>query len=188
MDVLQQIRDIEQTTPVGTQLCVSGFNASASVNRNYCLDRSNAEYIVMLDDDITGFTYGWADRLVKTLFDNTDVVMVSARLMNDDGTFGTMMDIAPNLDDIIQVVDHRYLPSACIAFRRDTRLRFDENFIGSGWEDTDFCDTMHKLYPNGLFVINNKIQLIHRNEMKNGNSDAFRANKNYYMNKHKRRA
>ena len=52
----------------------TGFNASASVNRNYGLMKAFEtinEYIIMIDDDIGGFYTGWQHDLVEPL--KTDV-------------------------------------------------------------------------------------------------------------------
>jgi hypothetical protein len=147
---------------------------------------SNADAVVMLDDDISGLTPGWDAALIRALEEVPGAVMVSARLMNADGTVGTMMSIKPDLSPQRQVVEKGYLPSACIAFRRYRAAWFDENFIGSGWEDTDFCDTLHTINPSGVFAICNDIRVVHRNEMKNGSAVNFELNKRYYMKKHGR--
>jgi glycosyltransferase involved in cell wall biosynthesis len=187
--ISKQIEDIRATIAPDTRIIVTGFNISAAANRNYGLHQSTAPYIIMLDDDITGFFPGWADMLVEYLqpFNFWKVAMVSARLINADGTLGTMMDIEPDLRFNFQLVNPPgYLPSACVAFWNDGS-RFDESFEGSSWEDTDFCDTLHLQYPGQFFVIANDVRLIHNNEMKNGTSQVFERNKRYYMQKHPER-
>jgi len=181
------ISDLLATSYAGADdLIVTSKQVSAACNRNYALHFATAPYVIMLDDDITGFYQGWDIELLKILENsNGDFSMVSARLMNNDGTPATMMNITPDLTGPLQYVSPGYLPSACIAFRNDG-LRFDENFEGSSWEDTDFCDTLHKQYPEGKFVIANSVRLVHANEMKNGNSNQFHINKAYYQQKHGR--
>lgn len=180
-DFLSELRN---SLPEDVNLIISHFPVSAAVNRNYCLMNSKSEYVIMLDDDMCGFTYGWSDSLVKALVE-TDAAMVSARLINPDGSFGCMMDIEPNTSKILQTVPKRYLPSACVAFRNDG-CRFDEQFIGSSWEDTDFCDTLQKRYPEKIFLIHNGVRLIHHNDQKNGNPEVFAINREYYAGKHGR--
>lgn len=188
-EIEPQVQAIRATVPEHTHIIVTGFNVSAAVNRNYGLQQATAPYVVMLDDDISGFFPGWADILCGFLtpFGFWKAAMVSARLINVDGTPGTMMDIEPDLRFNFQIVNPPgYLPSACVAFRNDG-LRFDESFEGSSWEDTDFCDTLHLRYLGHFFVIANEVRLLHANEMKNGNSRVFERNKRYYMQKHPER-
>lgn len=179
-DLVARIMETSDTT--AGNLFVTCKNVSASVNRNYALQHATAPVVIMLDDDIEGFFPGWDEMLVDALYDGPEHRMVSARLMNKDGTPGTMMDIKPYLDSEFQFVKG-FLPSACIAFHNDG-TRFDENFIGSGWEDTDFCVSLQKRYPEGEFLIANEVKLVHNNEMKNGNSVMFERNKNYFFKKH----
>jgi glycosyltransferase involved in cell wall biosynthesis len=181
-EIEPQVKAIQETVSKDIQIIVTGFKISAAANRNYGLQQAKAPYVVMLDDDITGFSPGWSEYLIRTVQKFT-AAMVSARLINSDGSCALMMNIIPFLADPYQVVDG-YLPSACIAFRNDG-TRFDENFEGSGWEDTDFCDSLHTKYPRGKFIIDNSVQLIHANEMKNGNAQMFERNKKYYMRKHR---
>jgi glycosyltransferase involved in cell wall biosynthesis len=176
---------ISKTAPSVSSVIATCMPASASVNRNYGIYKSNSDYIVMVDDDISGFFCGWADILVDSLACIMGCCMVSARLMDSYGTPGIMMSHRRDIIGGTIIVDPGYLPSACVAFRRDG-TRFDENFIGSGWEDTDFCDSLHVRYPYGVFAINNDVRLIHANERKNGNDSNFEINKQYYLKKHGR--
>ena len=175
-------RIMETSDTTAGNLHVTCKNVSASINRNYALQHATAPVVIMLDDDISGFYPGWDETLVEALHLSSNHVMVSARLMNKDNTPGTMMNITPNLTGEFQYVNG-FLPSACIAFYNDG-TRFDENFIGSGWEDTDFCVSLQKKYPKGEFLIANEAKLIHNNEMKNGNGIMFAKNKAYYLKKH----
>ena len=45
----------------------TGFNVSASVNRNYGLMQCFNEIIIMMDDDMGGFFPGWQDKLIEPL-------------------------------------------------------------------------------------------------------------------------
>lgn len=144
------------------------FQASAAVNRNFGLIKAKSEIVIMIDDDLSGFSHGWADKLVAP-FKDPDVIMVSARLMKTKTQVGPMMSIHPDLSKPIVEVPDQILPSACIAFRNDG-TRFDElNYEGAGYEDTDFCYQLNMKYPNGKFLINNDVKLIHKNEMKGSN-------------------
>ena len=175
-------RIMETSDTTAGNLFVTCKNVSASINRNYALQYATAPVVIMLDDDISGFFPGWDEMLVEALYLSPKHVMISARLMNANNTPGMMMSIEPNLEGKFQYVNG-FLPSACIAFHNDD-TRFDENFIGSGWEDTDFCVSLQKKYPEGEFLIANEVKLVHNNEMKNGNSVMFEKNKAYFEQKH----
>jgi len=143
---------------------------SAAANRNWGLDRVQHDdlCVIMVDDDVCEFPEGWARKLWATLMDKDDrtgCMMVSARLLNPDRTPGPMTGEPPPTTDAGWTVAKR-LPTACIAFRNDG-LRFDENFVGSGFEDDDFCAQLRERYPDGTFLINEDVRVVHRNEMKN---------------------
>lgn len=175
------VSNIQKTVSNNYRILPTCFNVSASVNRNYALIQATSDMVVMLDDDISGFFPGWADKLLEPLSD-LNVVMVSARLMHSKTKFGAMMDIPVDTSKPIVESPHRMLPSACIAFRNDG-TRFDENYIGAGFEDTDFCQQLNIKYPNGRFLIHNDVPLIHRNEMKNQRDGQLSRNQLYYQQK-----
>ena len=60
----------------------------------------------------------------------------------------------------------RKLLTACIAIGNDG-LRFDEHFLGSGFEDDDFCMQLREKYPDGIWLILHDVKVIHTNEKKN---------------------
>lgn len=148
--------------------------SSAAVNRNKCLDKAKSEYLIMIDDDISGFFPGWEEIMVRPLVEDKHVMMVTARLMSTVNVpqkfYGYQKDM------MTPYIKTTYCPSAAIAFRNDG-LRFNEKFVGSGFEDTLFIDDMRKRYPGGKIIINNLVRLIHTNEMKN------QLGENYYINK-----
>lgn len=137
----------------------------AAINRNNCLNNTSGEYVVMVDDDITGFFPGWADIMVTPLKGDTDILYVSARLMNEWGSPQMVMGFSKNV--MSPSVEVNIAPSACIAFRRDD-TRFCEEYLGSGWEDTDFHFQLKEKYGwDKKVVVNNAVKLVHRHEMKN---------------------
>jgi hypothetical protein len=157
----------------------TGFNVSASVNRNLGLHearKTDNEYVIMVDDDISGFYKGWQKDLCAPLED-PNVQISSARLVNADGELAMMMGVPALMDtDYLTLkpidIHGRVFPavlSAAIAFRKKdvTDINFDYSFIGSGYEDTHFCWQMFKKFKEDFhIVVNNKCVLIHSNEMK----------------------
>jgi glycosyltransferase involved in cell wall biosynthesis len=136
----------------------------AAKNRNAGLDIAKSEIVIMVDDDVRGFHENWADLLIEPLSD-PDIIMVSARLYRPDGklayTMGESFDVSKPLDE----AKNKKLPTACVAFRNDG-TRFYEGFVSSGFEDTWFCECLNRKYPNGKYVTNNSVKLVHLNEKK----------------------
>jgi len=163
--VAHSVADVGTFSP-GCKIIVTCLGACAAVNRNAGLNLAgDGHFVIMVDDDISGFFWGWWEELIRPLADQS-VVMVSARLMRPDGKPGTMSGCNYEVDPDTVDVLRRELPTACVAFRKD-ELRFDGEYIGSGFEDTDFCYQLRQKYPAGRFVINNRVRLVHANEQKN---------------------
>lgn len=181
--VEKQVEEMQRTISLPGELIVTCSSGSAAYNRNIGLNRAKHDLILMVDDDMTGFYPGWDNDLINPMLADRSIVMISARLLKKDGTPGVTMsgnydmskDLVPSLNG--------YLPTACVAFWKSD-LRFDETFIGSGFEDTDFCCFMRRKYPQGKFFNNNKCKLIHLNEMKNQHDgDIWDRNQKYYISK-----
>lgn len=191
-ELAAMVRDITDTA-FGCDVIVSGLRSSASVNRNHCLDRIDVRdkedvpietIAIMLDDDIEGFYPGWVGELIAPLADPS-VVMVSARLLNPDGSIGQTCSRCYDLEpETIEIKSNgeAILPTAAIAFRY-LGIRFDESYIGSGYEDSDWCHQILQEYPESKFLQSNKCRLIHRNEMKNQSGDYWKHNVMYFWNK-----
>jgi hypothetical protein len=187
--LLREIRETASTNIHELRLIHTCYPGSAAKNRNIALDKTGEfEPIIMLDDDITGFRRGWDEELIRPLFNNglgthSNVALVSARLMNVKGMPAHMMGENYDMTKPIVEVDVKRLPTACIAFLKHPLIRFDEQFIGSGFEDDDFCKQLQNLYPDGRFVINNGVVVVHKNEMKNQKTGFWYYNKAYYLRK-----
>jgi glycosyltransferase involved in cell wall biosynthesis len=163
----------EKETPV-IYSCLE--NASAARNRNFCLDLATAPYLVMMDDDIRGFHPGWVQKLVEPLVSDENILYVSARLLNKDCTPQHCVGFVKQMHG--ETVRARIAPTACIAIRNDG-IRFNEDYLGSGWEDVSFHCRMKRAHPDRYPVINNKVKMIHYNEMKNQKYN-FLVNRNIF--------
>lgn len=177
---------IEETT-VGCDIIASCLKASASVNRNYCLDHLEiGETAIMIDDDITDFYPGWVSDLTLPLTPNQPIpnaVMVSARLLKEDGTFGPTCsgcyDPYPQEISVRGAAKHCILPTAAIAFIHRGH-RFDERFRGSGWEDNDWMAKYIADDPYAAFIQSNRCKLTHLNEMKEQHGINWHHNKDIF--------
>lgn len=181
------INQIKRTANYPYEILFTGTNSSASANRNIGLRQSKCPMVVMVDDDIEfpNISYGWLNNLVETL-SRPDVVMVSAQLLNKDHTYAYMTGLQdcklpPKVVGETIVPTKRIL-TACCAFKH-YGLLFDENFVGSGFEDIDFCNQLAKKRPDDKFIICHSALAIHRNEAKNQRGDYWTYNEQYYNRK-----
>ena len=169
-DVSKQAGDILSIDRSVSVIYSHNNDVSAAINRNICLDIADKEchskYIVMIDDDISGYSPGWSEQLVKPLEDR-DVLYVSARLINECGIPQMVMGFSKNTHS--ELVPVSIAPSAAIAFRNDG-TRFFEGYEGSGFEDTDFHFQLKEKYGyDKKVLVNNRVRLTHLHEMKNQN-------------------
>jgi len=169
------LEEIRGTAQGQYDLVATCTDASAAANRNLGLAAARGNVVVMVDDDVTGYAMGWNTRLVHVLRSDPGCVMVSAQLLTADGTPGQMLGNPQPRAAGLQVVPRRELPTACIAIRNDG-TRFDERYVGSGWEDTDFCRRLAEIYPDGTFVVRHDVRAVHLNEQKR-QGENFVANK-----------
>jgi glycosyltransferase involved in cell wall biosynthesis len=178
---------IEATTPRNTRIIITGQDASAAVNRNAGLREVKSSIFVMMDDDIAGFYPGWLGDLVFPMLLHPEIAVCSARLLNEDGTFGVMMGVVDQRDDRecyeaqqFGYRGYRRLPTACIAVRQNG-IRFDERFIGSGFEDTAWMNEINMQYPSMKIAVNNGFRLTHLHHMQNQGGRYFEHNKAHYL-------
>jgi glycosyltransferase involved in cell wall biosynthesis len=187
--IIPTCKKIDEISPL---LGIVGFNSpdctiiatckpvSAAINRNDGLNQATSDIVIMIDDDTGGYYKNWWRDLIRPLIEDSSIVYVSARLIKEDGTPAPMMHNNPCMTR--DVVDVPYAPTACVAFRNDN-LRFDEGYIGSGYEDTDFCEQLKIRYPNKWFVINNTCRIIHKNEQKFQHGKFAELNRQRYQQK-----
>ena len=161
------VAEIRATAGGAPRILATCRMASAAVNRNAALRAAQTLAVIMLDDDVGGFAPDWNLQLEAAL-DAPDAVMVSARLMHKNGAPGQMLGNPPYDAGSTETVEvpRRELPTACIVFR-NIGMSFRETYVGSGWEDTDFCAQLRGVYPSGRFLVHNGVRVTHYNEMKN---------------------
>lgn len=175
------IEDIRKTRLTEGNIIFTGMDASASINRNQGLNESNTDFIIMIDDDMKGFYWGWDIDLLRPLKTHSDVLITASRLMDRKGKPAYSM--IENYDLTKPFHYSKKIPTACIAFR-NTHVRFDEGFIGSGFEDDDFCRQMLEEYGyDKSFVTVNSCRLIHENERKNQSGIYWETNQAYFRRK-----
>lgn len=167
------------------RIFIAASPGSAACNRNNGLRGVSADIVAMVDDDIRSPNKDWLTHLIAPLIDDPDVIMTSAQLYHEDGTYAYMMGLSdtdlPPREHGITVLPVPRLLTACCAFRNDG-TRFDEGYVGSGFEDTDFCRQLALKYPHGKFVVCHDAHVVHISEQKNQNVN-LETNRAYFVKK-----
>ena len=157
-EIADPIAEIKATVYYPLDLIVVSGMRSSATNRNIGLDRAKGEFVIMCDDDIEGYPMHWDKGLIDVL-EKTGATIVGARLLKLDGSLAPVN--YQNYDISKLYVETRTMITACCVIR-NTKLRHDENFIGWGWDDNDFCKQL-----GGKSYVANAVKVIHRNEHKN---------------------
>ena len=175
-EIVGLISEIKGSVVHELELIIASGKRSVAVNRNIGMERAKGEFIIMCDDDVQDFPYGWDRDLIDAL-KQTKASMVGARLLNLNGTLQETN--YRNFDLSKDFIEVETMITACCAFR-NTALRFDENYIGWGWEDSDFCKQL-----GGKFFVINTVKVMHRNEEKNplGSKKQVAKNRIYFLRK-----
>lgn len=183
-----QFAEIAENTATPYRVIASCQRASAAANRNHCLRLCQGDVAIMLDDDIHGFYPGWEADLLAPLRD-PGALMVTARLLTPQGrvaqTCSRCYDLEPEEIEIRPGVNS-VLPTAAIAFR-NLGVLFDEGFVGSGFEDGDWCLEHLRRFPESRFIQSNRCRLVHLNEQKE-QANNWDRNLAYFEQKWRRRA
>ena len=171
------VDEVQCYTP-GARIIATCQPVSAAMNRNCGLNFVTSEIFIMMDDDISGFYPDWDYdlRLPLTLCD--EIMIVSARLHQPDGK--TTMGAALNHAKGIFRAENDRVATACIAMRNNP-IRFDERFLGSGYEDTHYMQELKRKYGPAKVWVTNHCNLVHNNEMKNQGGQYWKYNHNLYM-------
>lgn len=181
-EVVSQIQEMLCSTSVPLEIIATCQPVSAAKNRNIGLKRATSSLIFMVDDDVTGFPENWAERLLETMNRQPLCYMVSPRLMAMNGKYGYMTGYPSDNYTGDEVLKKREICTACVLLRK-TEILFDENFVGSGFEDNDYCRQLVQRYPEAQFICVHDLRVIHKNEGKNQRGHNWAKNQRYYEKK-----
>ena len=128
------IWSICQTVDVPAQLVVAMERQSVAKNRNAGLARARHDLVAFLDDDVL-LPAGWLSKMAAVLLEDETIGVVAARMTGPAGEpQNDLASVRP--DEIRNCVP----PGTCFLYSR-SRLEgcgFDETYVRSQWEDTDF--------------------------------------------------
>lgn len=134
---------------------------SVVANRLTCLTESKAPYVMWLDDDIQFREPGW-DKILYDMIDEPEKI--------DKMKYGVIGVNVVHYKARTNVATrpHGFVSDVCGALMMTKKLpgvQFDSKYVGSQWEDTDYCYQVRKA-GYGVYQ-NNNIWILHYNEEKN---------------------
>jgi len=173
-DIMPLVDAIIRTAGMDINIIATCREVCAAKNRNIGLEKSTGDIVCMIDDDICGLPQNWLADMLAVWNAYPNCVMASPRLMRTDGLFGSMIGY-PVSSVGLEVIESRELPSACILMI-NAGLRFDEEYIGSGFEDSDMCRQLKWKFPSGIWICNHAVKVVHKNEMKNQTGENYKIN------------
>lgn len=153
--------------PIRFIICVE--KQSVVNNRLGCLTRSKSKYVLWLDDDIAFKTPGWDKHLYNKIIDNPTYGVIGVNVVHYQAA-----DNSPTREE----GETSGVCGAVMMTRKIDGIEFDINYIGSQWEDTDYCVNCTK---NGYKVLqDNSLWVLHYNEEKNRD---YTHNRAYFIKK-----
>lgn len=163
---------------------------SAAANRNVAIDRVESSWFVIMDDDVV-VRPGWLRGMLEHV--DATVGQVQPRLVNPDGTlfsaekvfttpWGAEVTIGTDQPDDGRHREVRrveMLSGTCCLYNTDilSSCRFDEDYPGSQWEDTDFSMQIRDAGFALLYCGNAAV--VHNSQMRNVND----ANREHFLDK-----
>lgn len=157
--------------PVKFIICVE--KQSVVKNRQGCLSRSKSPYVLWLDDDIKFQTPGWDKYLYEKIKTDPTISVVGINVVHWQ---------APTNAPTRAQGEAAGVCGAVMMTRKLPGVEFDVNYIGSQWEDTDYCVASSRA---GYKVLqDNALWVLHYNEEKNRDYTHNRAyfNKKWSLN------
>jgi glycosyltransferase involved in cell wall biosynthesis len=155
----------------GCQLIIHAAKQSVAANRNACLRAARNDVICFVDDDVL-LPGGWLSAFVATLQSWPAVGAVGPRITGVAGQAqNTMSNIAE--DQRVSAV----IPGTVLCYSRERvgGLKFDEDYEGSQWEDTDWCMQVRSMGLDTICLGN--VHVLHDNGMVNGRGEVWERNK-----------
>ncbi len=167
----QTIESIKETCDVPYTLIVHIQKQSVVKNRLACLEKSTNPYVLWLDDDVKFTTRDWASKTLLRLMSNERLGIVGVRVIHSEFR-------KPRYER-----NTGYRIDVCGAFmmtRKIPGVYFDEKYIASQAEDTDYC---YQVIQKGYKIYqDNSIEILHFAPHKNVNA-SNKFNNTYFFQK-----
>ena len=148
-----------------------------AANRNAALAKLDTRYVVMMDDDVL-LPMLWLEKLMLVLLATPDAGIVGPKMTGMIGQSQNGQSLL-KVDEVMDCV----MPGTLMLFDRErvTGCVFDEEYLGSQWEDTDF---VMQVKAKGLStLVTGSVWILHDNEFTNGRGDNYVKNKARFKSK-----
>lgn len=138
------------------KLIVNIDKQSVVKNRHACLQASRSQFVLWLDDDVVFESPAWDVALWDKINADPKVGIIGIRVKHWRLLDNTPLRPQGLVDDVC---------GAVMMTRKLANVNFDPEYIGSQWEDTDYCFAVRHA---GFDVVqDNSISVLHYNEEKN---------------------
>ena len=168
---------IQTTTDMPLRVIVYAFKQSVAKNRNACIELAGDGLRCFADDDIL-LPPNWASKMAAVLANRKDVGVVAPRMT------GTNLLAQNDLANVPAGEIRPCRPPGTLFMYDPTRMNgcaFDEGYIASQWEDTDF---MRQIEVAGLTnVCTGDVWILHEMNLTQANGVVWNTNKEYYTKK-----
>lgn len=155
-ETIENIIESEFKATLPIRFIISVGKQSVVKNRLDCLKASKSKYVLWLDDDIKFTSKGWDQFLYNKIQSDLLLAVIGVNIVHYQAATNAATRV------------HGEAPGVCGAVmmtRKIDGLEFDVKYIGSQWEDTDYCVAATRL---GYKVFqDNSIWVLHYNEEKN---------------------
>ena len=161
--------DVKAELPI--RFIISVEKQSVVKNRLDCLARSKSEFVLWLDDDIKFKHKGWDTYLFDKIQSDPKLGVIGINVVHWQAETNVPTRSQGETNGVC---------GAVMMTRKIPGVEFDVNYVGSQWEDTDYClSTCNAGYK---VLQDNSIWVLHYNEEKNRD---YSHNKAYFNKKWK---
>lgn len=141
------------------------------------LKRFNGDLVIFMDDDVLLPPF-FASKMLGALAARPDAGVISAVMTSPDGTKQNGVFCEPH--QILETLP----PGTCFCYSREKLgedVVFDDHYVGSQWEDTDFMVQVHEkgLKTYGLGAVH----IIHDNNWTGHTNETWKQNMDYFSEK-----
>jgi len=173
---LNTLESIKKNASTNYELIYSPAKLSCAANANRLINMCTTKRIILVDDDIEFTQKNWDDRLMTSLHLDAGIGLVATRLVTKYNTFFNMQTRVP-LGKLVTGVKI----AGCVLAFKDVGIRFDEGFVRSQYDDTDFAyQYMQKEY---LVCVDGSVTAKHMREATCDSGDFVRKNADYFHKK-----
>jgi GT2 family glycosyltransferase len=168
---------IETTADLPYELIVSESESSVAINRNRGLERATQDHVFFIDDDVLLSPF-WASIMVNALQSLPEAGVIAPQMVGPSGEAQNGL-AGLSRDDCASCIP----PGTLFVYDRRvlSDCRFDETYISSQWEDTDF---MMQVAAKGFkcWAVG-AVRIIHENLWTRNNDQTWAFNKAHFESK-----